>query len=423
MPRIPAALLTTAPCAALAAALSGCTELAPLSPPEGDCPHGAGARVEETLGLDAAARAAIPIRHLVIVTQENRSFDHLFGTLQDAGQPDAEGWPASFTNPDVQGKPVAPFHLSSTCLPADPPHQWDGMHDGWDGGKMDGFVRSAAVKGQDGHYVMGYYDESDLPFYHWLATTFAVADRHFAPSLAGTWPNRDYLYAATSGGVTDTGFTAYRGPNIFDALDEAGVAWSVYTDGYARQNCLGWSEHDHPGVAPFQAFLDALAKGTLPPVAFVDPGPAEDEHPPHDVQRGESWARAIYDAAIASPLWPQLAILYTYDEAGGLADHVPPPPACLPTLDQHGFERRGMRVPAVLISPWSRPHFVSHVPRDHTSALRLIEALHDLPALTRRDANADALLDMFDFTAPALSTPPPAPDPGKNGCPGGAPPE
>jgi len=126
--------------------------------------------------------------------------------------------------------------------------------------------------------------------------------------------------------------------------------------------------------------------------------------------------RSIYEAAIASPLWMKLAIVFTYDESGGVFDHVPPPKACIPSPDQTGFDRLGVRVPTMVISPWARPHHVSHVVHDHTSILRFVELLHDLPALTARDANADALLDMFDFNCPTLQQPPTAPAAGTGTC-------
>jgi phospholipase C len=380
------------------------------------CTFKSGATVAATLGLDAAARARIPITHIIVVTEENRSFDHYFGKLPGLGQPDAEGWPPGFTNPDTNGKAVAPFHLTSTCLPADPPHQGAAMHLAWNNGKMDGFIKSAAVNGNNGHYVMGYYDDTDLPFYYWLANTFSLADHYFGATLGGTWANRDYLYAGTSDGVTNTGQATISVPTVFDSLDKAGVGWGVYTDGGPRQDCLGWTT-THKGLGKFADFLTALEAGTLPAVTFVDPGPGQDEHPPADVQHGEAWGRTIYMAARSSPLWSKLAILYTYDESGGLADHVPPPKACLASPDQTAFDRLGIRIPAIIISPWARPHYVSHRVHDHTSALRLIEMIHDLPALTARDANADALLDMFDFDCPTLTTPPEPPAAGANGCP------
>ncbi len=378
------------------------------------CQFAGGALASETLSVDAAFVQNIPITHLVVVMQENRAFDHYFGKLSET-HPEVEAVPPSWSNPDSSAIDVAPFHLTSPCLPVDPPHQWTAMHAGWNDGKMDGFVKSAAVSGSDGHFAMGYYDESDLPFYYFLARTFAVADHYFGSALGGTWANRDYLYAGTSDGVMSTGQAKISVPTIFDALDDAGISWGVYTDGGVRQDCIGWTS-SHAGVFGFQAFLDALADGSLPAVSFVDPGPSQDEHPPNNVHPGEAWSRAIYQGAVASPLWQELAVVLTYDESGGLADHMPPPPACIPSPDQTEFDRLGVRVPAIVISPWARPGYVSHAVHEHSSVLRLIELLWDIPALTARDANSDALLDMFDFSCAALSSPPPAPDAGTGSC-------
>lgn len=370
------------------------------------CDFDTGATVAETLGIDDATRRAIPLTHVIVVMQENRSFDHLLGQLSVTTQPDAEPVPATWVSLATDGTPVAPFPLDSTCLEADPPHQWDAMHEGWNGGAMDGFVRAADTGGSNGHYVMGAYGQADLPYYYWRAGQFALADHFFAAALGGTWANRDYLYAGSSYGVKDTRErTLPDVPTIFDSLDAAGVGWGVYTSGTPRMDCLGW-DRSHAGVHLFEQFIRDLASGALPAVSFVDPGSGEDEHPPNDLQPGEAWSRRIDIAAFRSPLWPTLAIFHTYDEAGGLADHVPPPAACIASPDQTEFDRLGMRVPLVVISPWARPHYVSHTTYEHTSVLRFIELLHGLPALTARDANAAVPLDLFDFSA----CPPPSLD-------------
>lgn len=376
------------------------------------CQFQAGAHVRETLGISDEDRAKIPIKHVIVVTQENRSFDHYFGKLSVSGQPDAEGPPASWTNPDTTGGQVAPHHLTSSCVQADPPHGWSAMHAGYNNGAMDGFVKAA---GSDGAYVMGYYDQADLPFYYWLANTFAISDRYFCSVLGPTWPNRDFLYAGTSGGVKETGGGTFTGPTIFDSLDTAGVTWGVYSDGNPRQDALGWNFR-HTGFSRFEDFLAALADGSLPAVTFVDPGGTQDEHPRGNIHNGEAWGRQIYEAAVISPLWHELAIVYTYDESGGFADHVPPPAACIPSADQPDFDHMGPRVPMTVISPWSRKHYVSHQVHEHGSTLRFIELLHDLPALTARDANSDALLDLFDFGCEAGKSPPTAPEAGAGIC-------
>jgi len=389
------------------------------------CHFGAGARVTQTLPITAAARAAIPIKHIVVLMKENRSFDHLLGNLHVQGQPDTEAIPESFTNLDYAGAPVGAFPLDTTCVNHDPGHQWNEMHRQVNGGAMDGFVANGAdTTGTDGHFVMGNYGPSDLPFYYWLASTYALSDRHFPSVRSGTWPNRAFLLLGTADGVLCTYCGRNPSPNtrsIFDQLDAAHVSWGVYTDSDPFDGTLAWGA-GHPGLHPFLDFQRALKDGTLPSVAFVDSiAWLQDEHPTADLQVGESWTHLVYEAAVASPLWSSLALVWTYDEAGGFADHVPPPNmACIArpnNPDDLGFYELGVRVPLAVISPWARPHFVSHDVHDHTAITRFIETVFDLPALTARDANSTALLDMFDFEhPPALMHPPKPPSAGKGGC-------
>lgn len=409
------------------------------------CTFGAGASAHETLGISKRALRTLPIDYVIVVTQENRSFDHYFGKLSESGQPDAEGWPEGWSNPGRSGVSVTPHHLASTCLQHGPPHQWGAMHKAWERGAMTGFVKNAALSDKkavsqqakdpkhrkrtpsDGHYSMGYYDASDIPFYYWLSTEYAISDRQFSSVMAGTWPNRAFMYTGSSGGVKDTigpsgptsrAFQLPRTRSIFYEMSLRWVPWGVFTDGWPRQDVLGWGKR-HAAVRNFATFLRQLKSGTLPRVSFVDPGNGkdlhQDEHPPHNVQDGEAFARSIYEAAVASPLWPRMALIYTYDEGGGMFEHVPPPTACAATPFEADVTQLGFRVPLIVVSPYARRHYVSHEPREHTAILRFIEALYDLPALTARDANSDALLDLFDFSSPQ----PPAPNPpaaGVNGC-------
>src|SRR5262249_19014521 len=157
----------------------------------------------------------------------------------------------------------------------DPDHQWAAMHlqVGQDGA-MDGFARSAAQStGTDGHFVLGYYDQTDLPFYYWLASTFALDDRHFPSVRSGTFPNRNFLLLGTADGVQSTGggYPRASTPTIFNLLDQAGVTWGVYSDGSLLSGTLNW-KLTHPGTHHFRDFLDALDQGgvALPQVAFVD---------------------------------------------------------------------------------------------------------------------------------------------------------
>lgn len=395
----------------------------PLAAARAACTFTAGARAQDTLGISAKDRAALPIKNVIVLMKENRSFDHMLGALHDQGQPDTDAIPADFKNPDNAGVDVVPAHATTTCFTHDLGHQWPEMHLAVDQGKMDGFARIGEVAtGGDAQQALSYYDKTDLPFYYWLASTYALDDRHFPSVLSGTYPNRNFLLLGTADGVASTGegYPDPATPTILDALDKAGVSWGVYSDGSLFSGALGWSL-PHAGAHPFADFLPALQDGSLPQVAFVDGiDGLEDEHPTGDVQHGEAWTRNIYEHAVASPLWPGLAMFWTYDEGGGFFDHVPPPDnACVarPGGTDYKFYELGVRVPFVAISPWARPHAVSHVVQDHTAITRFIETVFDLPALTARDANMTAALELFDFSGPPpFAHPPAAPAAGTGGC-------
>ncbi len=381
------------------------------------CTFKKGDKVETTLGIASKERKAIPIKHVIVVMQENRSFDHYFGKLSSSGQINAQGWLDTFANTDKSGVRVTPHHLTSTCLEKSPSHQWDGMRAGWNNGRMDGFITNAATGTSDGHYALGYYDATNIPFYYWLANTYALGDHYFSSIMSGTWSNRNFLYTGTSGGVKKTGERTLKGvPTIFEKLFWKFVSWQVYTDGTPRQDSLGWKKA-HLGVSKTDKFFDQLKSGKLPRVSFVDPAGSQDEHPPHDIQGGEAFMRKIYQAVVASPLWPSTALIFTYDEGGGLFDHVAPPKGCAATAEETGdWQQLGVRVPFIVVSPYAKRHFVSHTNREHTSILRFIELLHNVPALSARDANADALLEFFDFTKPQPNAGDP-PASGTAGCP------
>jgi len=170
-------------------------------------------------------------------------------------------------------------------------------------------------------------------------------------------------------------------------------------------------------------FVTDAAAGKLPSVSFVDANfDIQSEEDPQDIRRGERFAADIINAAMHGPAWEKTLVIWTFDEHGGYYDHVPPPRAIRPDNippdihvppDQPGaYDRYGFRVPTVLISPYARRDYVSHVVHDHTSILKLIETKWNLPAMTYRDANADNLLDSFDFTGkPAFLEPPTLPAP------------
>jgi phospholipase C len=382
------------------------------------CAFQSGASPESTLGVDRATAAKLPIKHVIVMMKENRSFDHLLGKLHDRGQPGTDAVPADYVNLDLQGQPVAPFHATTTCITTDPGHQSDSMRTSVNGGKMDGFVKNAAqTTDTDGHFVMAYNDETELPFDYFLAKTWALDDRHFAPVVSGTFANRNFYMFGTNAGAVDTGivFPSPDAPSIFQLLISAGYTWGVYTDNFPLSGSVDWTAKD-PGVHPLADLFTALDQGTLPNVVFVDGTDSiDDDHPVADLQKGEAWSKRLYDHVVTSPQWNRTALIWTYDEGGGFADHVDPGPACLATPGSK-FDHRGPRVPFVVISPWAKRNYVSHVVEDHTAITRFIELLFGLPALTARDANSPALLDLFDFSCGRDLSFPAAPDAGTGGC-------
>lgn len=389
-----------------------------------DCPFEAGALPADTLPPGTPHGDAIPIDHIVVLMQENRSFDHYFSRLRPRGKAAAEGPPEGASNPDpTGGAPIEPFRQKAACEVADVNHSWNGSHAQFNGGAMDGFTSTNVVAADpSGARAMGYYTKRELPYYHKLYRTFAIGDRYFASVLGPTYPNREYLLLGTSFGRIRNGRDLFDATKtIFESLDEAGISWTIYYEQFPFAALLPYvAAHSEHG-APAEQFDSDAAAGTLPAVSFVDAAffgdlaIQSDEHAPTNVQVGQAWVAGKIDALLRSPLWPSSALFLTYDEHGGFYDHVPPPAACIPDdippqlekgdVDE-AFDRYGFRVPVVVVSPFARKKFVSHVVHDHTSILRFIETRFDLPALTRRDANADPMLEFFDFADPPFERPP-----------------
>jgi len=396
------------------------------------CPFAAGTLPAATLPAGTPHGAQLPLDTIVVLMQENRSFDHYFGKLHAEGKPQSEGEPKKASNPDpAGGAPIRAFHQKHYCEVADLDHSWNGTHREWDGGAMDGFTAANQFLPDDpsGKRTMGFYDQHDLPFYYGLYRKFATADRFFCSVLSQTFPNRFYLLAATSFGHIRNDFAtnfAPPGGTIFERLDAAGVTWRIYASqiAFALEFAYVSDPQRKSHIVPVAQFGSDAQAGTLPQVAWIDPiflnteVIENDEHPPANIQVGQQFVAQIVTALFASPQWGRSALFVTYDEHGGFFDHVPPPPACkpddIPPMLQAGdapgeFDRYGIRVPVVLVSPFARRHFVSHTVYDHTSILRFIETRFDLPALTARDANADPMLELFDFQHARFSKPPKLP--------------
>jgi phospholipase C len=195
------------------------------------CPFEAGALPVDTLPEGTPHGDAIPIDHIVVLMQENRSFDHYFGRLRPRGKAAAEGPPEGASNPDpLGGAPIEPFRQKAACEVADVNHGWNGSHEQWNGGAMDGFTSTnAGAADPSGERAMGYYTKRELPYYHKLYRTFAIGDRYFASVLGPTYPNREYLLLGTSFGRIRNGLDlADATKTIFESLDEAGVSWTIY---------------------------------------------------------------------------------------------------------------------------------------------------------------------------------------------------
>jgi phospholipase C len=369
------------------------------------------------------------IEHIVIYMQENHSYDGYFGMLGrgDGFSLGPDGKPTN-SNLDESGKKIVAYHEPDTCNVITGDHSWNGSHRQWNHGAMDGFAKSSGAK------VMGYYDESNLPFYYGLAKTFPLCDRWFSSVMGPTYPNRRYMLAGTSAGVTATDTTMLlanpTAPNgtIFDRLTAHGISWVNYVIDlgdsflFPGKDPKAYLQSISKNIKPFDAFRADCAAGTLPSVCYLGPGVKDQyDEGSRDVHNGEAYSASIIKSVMASPLWSKTAILFTYDEHGGGYDHVPPPkavapddiaPILQPGDEPGGFDQLGMRVPGFVISPYAKRNYISHEVRDHAALLRFVETKWNLGALTYRDANADNLLDCFDFTKASFPDPPKLPAPG-----------
>jgi len=325
----------------------------------------------------AAPPASFPVKHIVIDCQENRSFDHYYGFAPFAG---AYGVPPGYAQPDGQGGSVSPYHFTSLSTP-DIGHSWTAMHAEYHGGAMDGFYTT------DGINCLGYYTQQDLPFYYSLFRDFTLCGNYFCPVMGPTYPNRFYLVAGTSGGITTNGIWGYGVfdyPIILDLLEAAGVTWKVYNTawdpvppGDSDNVFVFWKRwaNDVRTRATKADYLADLKHGTLPQVSFIIPSflRGQDEHPPADVQVGMGIQQELVTALQNSHAWDSSAYIITYDESGGFFDHVPPP-----QLDAYGL---GFRVPTWVISPFARKAHLEPAVYEHTSILKFIETIFGLPTL------------------------------------------
>ncbi|MGJ0485555.1 MAG: phospholipase C [Methylomicrobium sp.] len=380
------------------------------------CPFEAGQRIQETFPNLPHGRE-IPIDHIIVVMQENRSFDHYFQKLPAFGQPDVDVAPAHIALTSDRGHKVTQRLAATPCL-AEEPHSWNKVHEQIDNGRMDGFVAAGGTN------AMTYYDASWLPYYYALANTFAIADRYFSSAPDSTWPNRMYMLSGTSFGHirNEPPPLLDEESSIFHQLENAGADWAIYSaEEPSFEEAIFPKLRAEKGshFRTIDDFMLAARTGKLPGFSWVTSAGRHNEHPPKNIQAGEKFVAQVIDAVLKSPNWNRMALFFTYDEHGGFYDHVPPPNACppdavMPIRNQQDvpgrFDRLGVRVPMIVVSPYAKKHYVSHQVFDHTSVLRFVQARFDLPSLTARDANALPPLDMFDFAHPAFLNPPKLPE-------------
>jgi phospholipase C len=357
------------------------------------------------------ARAAdTPIEHIVVSMQENRSFDHYFGyapQVQAAGFGPPVGW----SQPDGSGGFVEPYRFTDLVTP-DVPHGWNAVHGQWDGGAMDGFMTHSGI------WAMGYYTAQELPFYYTLFDNSTLCANFFCSLLGPTWPNRFYLMAGTSGGITTNGLWGYGifdYPMILDLLDAAGVTWKIYNLGmdsvpYGNTDNVAvfWKNyaHDRRTLGSKGSYLNDLRRDRLPQVSFLIPSYARgwDEHPPADIGVGMALQEECVTALRASSAWESSVYILTYDEHGGYFDHVPPP-----QLDAFGM---GIRVPTWIISPWAKPGHLEGTIYELASILKFIEGNFGLPTLASVNHRFDTATPIggnYQAAAPGATAGPPAP--------------
>ena len=355
------------------------------------------------------------IDHIVVLMLENRSFDHMLGYLSlEGGRGDVDGLKADMFN-DHDGQRYAIHHLDRTAFtPAeDPDHSGEATTVQIADGAMSGFVDSFAAKlasrgagNLDPGLVMGHYNATDLPVYDHLAAEFCVCDRWHSSVPGATWPNRLYALAGRADGSRDDKPSGqkplYALPSFVRHLDAHRVSWRWYSYdpgtlrcvdrhywmgnydrfAYVDKTKLSWSTEaeELPVIdASSASFLEDAANGHLPSVAWLDPnfkdlnlygGDSNDDHPPSDVRDGQALVLAVYHALASSPQWKKTMLVITYDEHGGFFDHVPPPAA--PDDDPQLFGQYGIRVPAIVVSPWVTRSKASNTLFDHTSIIKTI---------------------------------------------------
>jgi phospholipase C len=389
------------------------------------------------------------IKHVVILCQENRSFDHYYGafaSLLGSGNDTALGFsPGALTYYNSSGTAYQPYHLTQFCN-QDPDHSWEGSHNKWDSGAMDGWITDEGGS----TIAIGYFEPADHIYDLQLAQAFTICDHYFCSEIGPTLPNRLYLWTGTSGwnylAPTATADSLpYNNPSLTavppvlswqtmpDVLEAAGLPWKCYSvaDGSipsaigAFNPLIFFSQfQDDPtrlalATSDFSEFIADLAAGTLPAVSWIVTEAVVSEHPPAPPDMGQLLVSRVVQELMASSAWSSTALFVTYDEGGGFFEHVPPTilesvPAALP--DAGMAVGPAFRVPLTIVSPWAPANTVFKGTLDHTSILQFIERTFStattpltLSTIAPARRGLSDLTQAFDFTqqpnVPSLPTP------------------
>jgi phospholipase C len=404
------------------------------------------------------------IENVVVLCLENRSFGHMVG-LQAQRNPEIRGFrgdesvPVDLNDPSkgvVRVRPGAAYigDINPGHEPENVAVQLYGRSDpDWnEKPSMKGFVKdylalqpkglSDAERLEGAEKIMAAFTPEQLPVLTKLIDEFVLCDASFSSVPTSTFPNRVFMQAGTSmghlhssGKITDPELrdamfgSMYAGRTIYDLLSAAKKSWKNYRHDIAWSLMIPSVRKDARNLARFDQFKKDVAAGELPSFSFIEPAyintskhKASDMDAPHDVREGERLIAEVYNTLRANPdVWNKTLLVVTFDEHGGYYDNAPPPktvsPDGLASRDpSFGFDRLGVRVPTILISPWLPKGKVDHTVYDHASILSFTERLFDLPPLTERDARANSFEGQF-LKKPRADAPeriePPAPGPEK----------
>jgi len=385
------------------------------------------------------------VEHVVVLMLENRSFDHMLGCMK-SHLPSLNGLDGTQWNPEDASNPVVRVSASNDAGYTDPdidPSHWtpdvlDQIYSVYKCGTKPpdipsigpnmSFVANYSYRNNNSlphaHKIMRCFPPGSLPALTTLAREFAVCDSWYSSLPGQTWPNRIFVHAATSDGHIDNELYDYDIATIYNRLEEASRSWKIYFHDFPQSLALKRLRVDvfRDRFQLFEQFLTDARSGNLPHYSFIEPRyfsfafkPANDQHPNHDVSLGDVLIADVFEAVRNSPLWEQTLLVVLWDEHGGIYDHAFPREPRAPCPDgkvsvdpPFGFDLLGVRVPAVLISPYIPKGVVDHTQYEHASVPATLKKLFGLSGfLTMRDAAANTLdsivsLDIPRTDAPAL---------------------